>query len=117
MRLKWEPWLPIIRAMQLICAGSYKWTIAALETQVECTAEVVCLQKPPRKRGRGGVGISHSAYEIRKEITLQWAIQLRGGLAVNEQTDLSRGAIYDLIISDIRKRGEKISRIVNIYNQ
>jgi hypothetical protein len=55
----------MIRVIQHNCARSYEWTIAALETGVERRADVVCLQEPPRERG--GIGISHSAYEIRKE--------------------------------------------------
>jgi hypothetical protein len=38
--------------------------MVALGTGVERTADLVMFQKPPEKRG--GIGISHSAYEIRK---------------------------------------------------
>ena len=38
-----------------------------LETGVEHRVDVVCLQEPLRERERGGIGISHSAYEIRKK--------------------------------------------------
>jgi hypothetical protein len=54
----------MIRVIQHNCARSYKWTIGALEMGVEHRADVVCLQEPPRERG--GIGISQSAYEIRK---------------------------------------------------
>jgi hypothetical protein len=36
---------------------------------------------------------------------------------VDERTDLSRGANDDVIATDVRRRGEKITRIVNIYDQ
>jgi hypothetical protein len=62
--LKWEPPPPMIRAVQYNCARSYAWTIAALETGVEPKADLVMLQEPPEERG--GIGMSHSAYEIRK---------------------------------------------------
>jgi hypothetical protein len=35
----------------------------------------------------------------------------------DDLTDLSRGANDDVIATDIRKRGEKITRIVNVYDQ
>jgi hypothetical protein len=45
------------------------------------------------------------------------AIRRGSGLVVDEQTDLSRGANEDVIATDIRRRGERITRIVNIYDQ
>ena len=63
----------MIRAIQHNCARLSKWTIAALETGVEPKADVVCLQEAPRHRG--GVGISHSAYEIRKRKSVWMAIR------------------------------------------
>jgi len=36
---------------------------------------------------------------------------------VDEQTDLSRGANEDVIATDVRRRGERIMRIVNVYDQ
>jgi hypothetical protein len=39
------------------------------------------------------------------------------GLVVDERTDQSRGANDDVIATDLRRRGEKITRIVKIYNQ
>jgi len=38
-------------------------------------------------------------------------------LGVDEQMDLSRGANDDVVATDVRRRGEKIPPIVNIYNQ
>jgi hypothetical protein len=45
------------------------------------------------------------------------AIRNGSGLVVDERKDLSRGASDDVIASDVRRRGEKLTRIVNIYNQ
>jgi hypothetical protein len=102
----------MIRVIQHNCARSYEWTIAALETGVERRADIVCLQEPPRERG--GIGISHSAYEIRKRKTV-WTVIPRGsGLVVDEQMDLSRGANEDVIATDVRRKGERIPRIVNV---
>jgi len=36
---------------------------------------------------------------------------------VYDQTDLSRGANDNVIATGVRRRGEKITRIVNIYDQ
>jgi hypothetical protein len=77
----------------------------------------VCLQEPPRERGRGGVGMSHSAYEIRKRKRVWTAIPKGSGLVVDEHTDVSRGANNEVIVTDVRRRGENITRIVNIYDQ
>jgi len=49
----------MIRVIQHTCARSYEWTIAELETRVEHSADVVCMQAPPRERGE--IGISDSA--------------------------------------------------------
>jgi len=106
----------MINMNQHSCARSYGWTIAALETGVECRADVlVCLQEPPRKRGE--IGSSHSAYEIRKRKSVWTAIRKGSGLVVDKQTDLSRGANVDVIATDVRRRGEKVTRIVNSYDQ
>ena len=105
----------MIRVFQHNCARSYEWTIAALETGVERRADIVCLQEPPRERG--GIGISHSAYEIRKRKRVWTAIPRGSGLVVDERTDLSRGANEDVIANDVRMRGERITRIVNVYDQ
>jgi len=36
---------------------------------------------------------------------------------VDERTDLSRGAKDNVIATDIRRRGERITRIINVYDQ
>jgi len=105
----------MIRVIQHNCARSYEWTVAALETAVERRADVVCLQEPPRERGE--IGISHSAYKIRNRNRIRTAIWKGSGLVVDERTDLSRGANDDVIATDVRTRGEKITRIADIYDQ
>jgi hypothetical protein len=44
-------------------------------------------------------------------------IQRGSGLVVDERTDLSTGANEDVIATDVRRRGERITRIVNVYDQ
>jgi len=105
----------MIRVVQHNCSRSYEWTITALETGVQRRADVVCLQEPPRERGE--IGISHSAYNIRKTIRVWTAIRMGGGLVVDERLDLRRGANDNVIATDVRRRGEKIWRINNIYYQ
>jgi len=105
----------MISVIQHNCARSSKWTIAALETGVERRADVVCLQEPPRERGE--IGISHSAYEIRTRKRVWMAIRKGSGLVVDEWTDLRRGANDIVIGTEVTRRGEKITRIVNIYDQ
>jgi hypothetical protein len=107
----------MIRVIQHNCATSYEWTIAALETGVERRADAVCLQQPPRETERGGVGISHSAYEIRKRKRVWTAIRRGSSLVVDERTDLSRGANEDVIAADVRRRGERITRMVKVYDE
>jgi len=105
----------MIRVIQQNCARSYEWNIAALETGVERIADVVCLQEPPREEG--GIGISHSTYEIKKRKRVWTAILKGSGLVVDEQTELSIGDNDDVIATDVKRRGENITRIINIYNQ
>jgi hypothetical protein len=102
----------MIRVIQHNCARSYTWTIAALEMGVERRADVVCLQEPPRERGE--IGISHSASDLRKRKRVCTAIRKESGLMVDERTDMRRGANDNVIATDVRRRGEKITRIVNI---
>jgi len=105
----------MIRVIQHYCAMSYEWTIVALETGVERRADIVCLQEPVRIREE--IGISHSAYEMRKRKRVRSAIQKGSGLVVDEGTDLSRGANEDVIATNVKRRGEKITRIVYVYDQ
>jgi hypothetical protein len=57
------------------------------------------------------------AYKIRNRKRVWMAIRNGSGLVVNAWTDLSRGANDDVIGSDVRRRGEKMMRIVNVYAQ
>jgi len=96
---------------------SYEWTIAALETGVERRADVVCLQEPPGDREREGIRIRHSADEIRKRKIVRTAIWRGSGLVVDERTNLSSGANEDVFATDVRRIGERITTIVNVYEQ
>jgi len=82
---------------------------------VKRKAGVVCSQGPPRDRG--GVGITHSAYKIRNRKMVYTAIRKGSGLLVDERMDSCRGANDDVIVTNVRRRGEKITRILNIYDQ
>jgi len=62
----------MIRAIQHNCARSYRWTMAALETGVDRKADLVLLQEPLGDKGR--IGISHTAYGIRKRKTVWTAV-------------------------------------------
>jgi len=86
------------------------WNITALQTGVEHLADVVCLHKPLRKSG--DIGISHAAYEISKTKRGWMAIQKKSGLVVDERTDFSRSTNDDIIATDVRRRAEKMTRIV-----
>ena len=72
---------------------------------VERSADVVCLHEPPRESG--GIGISHSGYEIRKRKRLSMAVRRGSSLVVDELTDLRRGVNEDVIATNVMKeRGE-----------
>jgi hypothetical protein len=75
----------------------------------------VCLQEPPRERG--GNDISHLAYKIRKRKSVWIAIRRRSSLVVDEWMDLSSGTNEDVTANDVRRRGERITRIVNVFDQ
>jgi hypothetical protein len=61
--------------------------------------------------------MSHLAYEIIQITTVWTAIGKESGLVVDERKDLSRGAYDNVIVTDIRRRREMITSIVNIYDQ
>jgi hypothetical protein len=86
--------------------------MAAVETIVERKADLGMLQEPPEERG--AIGISHSAYEIRKRKRVWTAVRKESGLATDERTDLCRGVNDDVIVTDVKRRGEKMMRGVNI---
>jgi hypothetical protein len=56
----------MFRVIQHKCAKPYKRTIAVQKTGVKCREDIVCMHELLRERERRGIGISHSAYEIRK---------------------------------------------------
>jgi len=39
------------------------------------------------------------------------------GFATDERTDLRRGANNNVSVTDVKRRGEMITRVINIYNQ
>jgi len=79
---------------------------------VERRVDVVCFQEP--SRGRGDIGISYSAYRRRRMKRVRTAIRKGSGLVVDQRTDLSRAANNNDIFPDIRRRDEKIMRIVDV---
>jgi len=82
---------------------------------VERKADLVMLQEPPEERG--GIGVSNSPYEIRKRKRLWTALPKGSGLATDEWTHLCRGANDNVIVTDVMRRGEKMTRVINIYDQ
>jgi hypothetical protein len=106
------PWLPKIRMFHHNCAMSNEWTIAAQDMGVEHKADVVYLEEAPIERG--GIGISHWAYELRKRYRVSIAIWTGCCLVIDEQTDLCSGANENVITTDVRRRGERIMRILNV---
>jgi hypothetical protein len=57
------------------------------------------------------------AYEIRKGKRGWTVIREGSDLVVDEGTDLSRGANNNVIVTNVRKSGGKITRIINFYDQ
>jgi len=45
------------------------------------------------------------------------AVRKGSGLATDERTDLSRGANNDVMVTDVKRRAEKMTRIINLYDQ
>ena len=105
----------MIEVIQHNCARSYEWTIAALGTGVECRADVVCLKEPPRERG--DIDICHSASQIRTRKRVWRSIRKGSSLMVDVRTDLRTGANDNVIATDVRRRDEIITRIVNVHYQ
>jgi len=93
-------------------ARSYAWTMAALETGLERKADGVFLKEPPGERG--GVGITHSAYDITKRKRVLSAVRNGSGLVTDKWTDLSKGANDDIIVIVVERRGAQMTRMINI---
>lgn len=113
--MEWELLPPMFRVIHQNCAQSYVRTVAAPETGVERKADVVFLQNPPTERA--GIGISHSVYDIRERKLVWMAVHRGSGLTMNERTDFSNNADDNIIVVDIKRRGKKMIRIINIYIQ
>jgi hypothetical protein len=73
------------------------------------------LQDPPRLRG--GIKISHLAYKITEGNRVWTAIRKGTGLVVDDRLNLSWGDNDDAIVTNVRSRGEKITRSADIYDQ
>jgi len=65
----------------------------------------------------GRIGISHPVYEIRKRKRVWTAVCKGSGLATDERTDLGGGANNNFMMTDVNRRGERMTRIINVYNQ
>ena len=63
-------------------------------------AHVVSLEEPPRETG--GIGISHSVYELRKRNIICTATWKGSCLEVDEWKHLTSGANNDVIATDVR---------------
>lgn len=77
--------------------------------------DVVCLREP--LRARGDIGISHVAYETRNRNRVWTAVQMGRVLVVDERAGLCRGANDDVIATEVRRTGEKITTRVDVYDQ
>jgi hypothetical protein len=76
---------------------------------------VVLLQEPSGKRG--GVEISHLAYEISTRSRVGTSVWEGSGLATDALTDVSRGENHDDVVTDVKTREEMMTQSINIYNQ
>jgi hypothetical protein len=70
---------------------------------------------PPREGA--GSGISHSVYDIRKRKKVWTVVWKESDLTMNERTDVSKNAGDNVIVANLIRQGEKMLRIVNIYDQ
>jgi hypothetical protein len=77
--------------------------------------DIAWLQEPPREKG--GIGISYSAYKMTTRKRDHKAIQRESNLVVHEQNDLSKGVNDDVIATEVRRIGEMIRKIVNVYDK
>jgi len=89
--------------------------MAALETGVDGKADLVLLPGSPGENAR--IGISPAAYGIRKQKRVWTAVCKGCGLATDERGDLSMGANDNVIVTNVKRRGEKMTRIINVYDQ
>jgi len=59
----------------------------------------------------------HTAFEIGKRTRVQMAVHEERSLAVDNWTDLSKDANDVVIVTDVRKRGENVTRIINVHDE
>jgi hypothetical protein len=83
--------------------------VVDVETEVENNANVIYLNEP--RREWGGVGI-----HIHKKKKFLVSDTDGSGLLIEMQTDLTRGANDNVTVIDVRRRVEKITRIVCSYD-
>jgi hypothetical protein len=104
----------MITVIQYNCVRSYEWIILG-QTEVDSTVDILCLQNP--QRGRGGVGISPLPCEETNRKRVLIMIRKCSGLVVGERTESSQEGNDNVLITDLRRSGEKITTIVSIYDQ
>jgi len=68
----------------------------------------------PATGDKGVIGISRPAYDIRKETRVWMAVPTGNGHAMNRLRDLSRGANENVMVTDVNRRGQLMTRIINI---
>jgi len=59
----------------------------------------------------------HLGCEIIKQKRVWMAVHKGSGHATDDQTDLSRAAHDDVMVTHVKRRGEKMTRIINVYDQ
>jgi len=84
-----------------------RWRREWIETQIQ----QFCSSHPWEK---GRIRFSHPVYEIRKEQRVWMAVPKGSGLAMNEQSDISRGANDHFTVTNVTRRGKKMTRILNV---
>lgn len=105
----------MFKAIKHNCARSYLCAMAAEKMGMEWKADAVFRAEPPR--ARAGCNISHVAYDIEKGMRVWMVVHNGSGLTMNDRTDLTKNAGDDVIVIDIKRRGEKVIRIVNSDDQ
>jgi len=86
-----------------------------LDTAVKCQAYLVCLERA--KSEREDIGISPSPYEITKRKSVSTVISEGSCLVDQDESDLLKVANNDVIVTHVRRRGEKTTRMVNVWHQ
>jgi hypothetical protein len=89
--------------------------MATRETGVDRKVDWVLLQEPLWEKCR--IRISEPGYEIRKRTSVWTAVGKGSGLPTEEPTDVSSGVKDDVMVTDVKTRGKKLTRIINVYDQ